>query len=161
MNPDTDQIYLTMALEEALLSTDPSTHVGCVIVRPVEGGDADLISTGFNGFPGGLLENDRRLDREMKLKLTVHAEMRAIFNALANGRVVAGATMYIAAYQGMDAHGGPPCTRCAVHCIEAGIAEIVSYPQKAGFSKWHEDLAFSLTLLEEAGVRYREVSFPG
>jgi predicted RNase H-like HicB family nuclease len=54
--------------------------------------------------------------------------------------------------------GGPPCTRCCVHIIQAGIDEIVSYPPKAVPSRWAEDLAFARGILNEAGILYREVT---
>lgn len=54
--------------------------------------------------------------------------------------------------------GGPPCTRCTVEMIQAGITEVVAYPPKA-VSKWKEHLELARTLLEEAGVGYREVQW--
>ena len=40
--------FLRLAAEIAEFSKDPSTKVGCILVR-----DRRIISTGYNGFPRG------------------------------------------------------------------------------------------------------------
>lgn len=150
-----DKHFLEMALHHSRLSKDPSTKVGAVIVGP----DRELLSAGFNGFPRGIVDDPLRLgDREIKLKLVVHAEMNAALAAARVGMRIKGCTMYLAATDdsGM-VWGGPPCTRCTVEIIQTGIIEIVSYPPKAIPSRWHEDLTLSRALLCEAGVIYREL----
>lgn len=151
-----DEHFLKLALEHAGMSKDPSTRVGCVIVGP----DREIVSTGFNGFPRGIADTPERLhDRDTKLKLVVHAEMNAILNAARIGARLKGLTLYLVATDDTGATwGGAPCTRCTVELIQAGIAEVVSRPPKAVPSRWHEDIAFAQTVLEEAGIRYREVS---
>lgn len=147
--------FLTLALGCAWMSKDPSTIVGAVIVGP----DREIRSTGFNGLPRGLLDSkDRLSDRDLKLKLIVHAECNAICNAARIGVSVKGCTLYLAAsdHSG-EIWGGAPCTRCTVHVIQAGIVEVVTYPQKKVPSRWHEDIAVARTLLAEVGVNYREI----
>jgi tRNA(Arg) A34 adenosine deaminase TadA len=104
----TDDFWLGMALEICQEgSKDPSTRVGCVIVRP----DKTPCSWGTNGFPQGIADTEERLnDRPTKLELTVHAEMNAFL--FAPERVV-GYTMYTTF---------APCIRCAANIIQAKIA---------------------------------------
>jgi dCMP deaminase len=150
-----DNHFLQSAFDEARMSKDPSTRVGAVIVGP----DREKRATGFNGFPRGVLDTPERLnDREMKLRLTVHAEMNAVLNAARAGTSVKGCALYFVATDNSNAiWGGAPCTRCSVELIQAGIVEVVSIPFKNTPSRWADDVAFAETVLEEAGVVYREV----
>jgi len=153
-----DRHFLQLALDHARMSKDPSTKVGAVIVGP----DGELVSAGFNGFPRGVADTAQRLeDREEKLSLIVHAELNAALAAARMGSRLRGCTMYVAA---TDAHGqlwgGPPCLRCTVEVIQAGVTEIVSWPMKTAPSRWHDSLAKAAEILEEAGIVYREVTLP-
>lgn len=152
-----DKHFLGMALYHSKLSKDPSTRVGSVIIGP----DREILSAGFNGFPRGIADTHERLhDRETKLKLVVHAEMNALLAAARTGMRLKGCTLYLAATDDSGlVWGGPPCTRCTVEIIQVGISEIVSHPVKAVPSRWHEDLTLAKSLLEEAGILYREVGF--
>jgi deoxycytidylate deaminase len=51
--------------------------------------------------------------------------------------------------------------RCTVHIIQAGIIGIVSPPKRVTPSKWHRDMPMIETVLQEAGVRFREISLDG
>ena len=147
--------FLYLAVEHARMSKDPNTVVGAVIVGP----DREVVSTGFNGFPRGINDTPERLnDRDEKLRLVIHAELNAIINAARVGVSVKGCTLYLAATDNSGmVWGGPPCTRCTVHVIQAGIKTIVSRPIKAVPSRWHDDLAEARKLLEEAGVALLEI----
>lgn len=147
MHVDPDYAWLSMALAASQMSRDPSTRVGSVIVR-----DGRLLSTGWNCFPRGIVVDERMQDREAKLKIVVHAEVHAIIHARQD---VTGATLYTACHGVDGLWGGPPCTRCAVHCIEAGITEVVSYPAKTVPSRWAADLEYAEALLAEADVCFR------
>lgn len=138
----------------AELSKDPNTQVGAVIVAP----DHLQIASGFNGFPRGIKDDDRLYDRDTKLKLVVHAEMNAILSAARLGIKVDNCTLYLCAKntQG-EIWGGPPCTRCTVEILQSGITEIVSVSQRKVPSRWKEDLAFAHAVLQEAGIKYREI----
>lgn len=150
-----DRHFLAIAVECSKMSKDPSTRVGAVIVGP----DREIRSTGFNGLPRGILDAPERLhDREMKLKLVVHAEMNAVLNGARFGVPLKGCSLYLAATDDSGAvWGGPPCTRCAVEVIQTGIWQIVSFPKKAVPSRWHEDLRLAESLISEASIVYREV----
>lgn len=148
--------FLGLAEYHSRMSKDPSTRVGSVIVGP----DREILSAGFNGFPRGIADTPERLnDRDMKLKLVVHAEMNALLAAARTGMRLKGCTLYLAATDDSGlVWGGPPCTRCTVEIIQVGISDIVSYPVKAVPSKWHEDLKLAKSLIAEAGIYYREVT---
>lgn len=149
-----DRRFLLRAEETAQQSHDPSTKVGCVIASRT----GYIVATGCNSFPRGIANTVARWgDREMKLRLVVHGEMNAVLNASRVGDRLIGRTMYIAAIDAVtgDVWGGPPCTRCAVEIIQAGVKEIVSWPLKTAPSRWHADLAFSQSILAEAGVVFR------
>jgi dCMP deaminase len=147
--------FLRLAVEHARMSKDPATKVGALLIGP----DREVLSTGFNGLPRGLADLPERLhDRDEKLKLIIHAEMNAVINAARIGVSVKGATLYLAATDDSGlVWGGPPCMRCSVHVIQAGVARIISWPTKTGFSKWHDDLAVAGALLAEAGVERLEI----
>ncbi len=157
MNTRWDKHFLGLALYHSKLSKDPSTRVGSVIVGP----DRELLSAGFNGFPRGIADTPERLnDRDTKLKLVVHAEMNALLAAARTGMRLKGCTLYLCATDDSGLiWGGPPCTRCTVEIIQVGLSEIVSRPVKVGFSKWHDDLKMAHALIEESGIKYREVKF--
>ena len=73
-----DVRFIELAKHISLWSKDPSTKVGCVVV----GEDREIRSTGFNGFPRGIDDDDERLmDREKKYPLICHAEENAIMHA--------------------------------------------------------------------------------
>lgn len=150
-----DRHFLGLSLYHSRLSKDPNTKVGSVIIGP----DRELLSAGFNGFPRGIADTEERLaDRDMKLKLVVHAEMNALLAAARTGMRLKGCSLYLAATDdsGM-VWGGPPCTRCTVEIIQVGIGEIVSYPVKSAPSRWHADLMLARQLIDEAGIAYREL----
>lgn len=151
-----DRHLLERCLLNARMSKDPRTQVGAIIVGP----DREQRADGFNGFPRGITDTPERLnDRDMKMRLIVHAERNAICNAARIGVSVRGCTLYLAATDetGM-VWGGPPCTACTIELIQAGIASVVSFPVKAIPSRWHDDLAFAREILAEAGVAYREIA---
>ena len=94
----------------------------------------------------------------MKLKLIVHAEMNAILNGARFGVPLKGCTIYLACTDASGlVWGGPPCSRCTVEIIQAGITRIVSLPKKSVPSRWHEDLKLAGQLLTEAGIEYCEL----
>ena len=111
--------------------------------------DREIRSTGFNGFPRGIDDDDGRLnDRNMKYPLICHAEENAIMHAARIGVSVKGSTAYVT---------WPPCTRCARSLIQAGIKEIVYYSDIEIPERWIEDFNISSAMFAEAGVEVRQV----
>jgi dCMP deaminase len=149
-----DLHFLNEALLQAKMSKDPNTQVGAVIV----GEDKELRSTGFNGFPRGITDTPGRLmDKPTKLNLMVHAEINAICNAARIGTPLKGTALYLSVTdRGGDVWGGAPCIRCSVELIQAGIAEIVTWPFKADMeSSWRASVEQAAAILGESGVRLR------
>ena len=135
-----DSRFLRLATHISEWSKDPSTQVGCVVVGP----DREIRSTGFNGLPRGIEDNDERLnDREVKYPLICHAEENAIMHAARIGMSLKGCTAYVT---------WPPCTRCARSLIQAGISSVV-YPEDTSIpERWMADFNLSLNMLKEAGI---------
>lgn len=152
------QHWLQDCLKHSEMSKDPNTRVGSVIVGP----DRESRSTGFNGFPRGIVDDPARLsDREIKNRLMVHAEHNAILNAARIGTAVKGCTLYVAC---TDDSGliwsGPPCVPCSLAIIQAGIVRVVGWPFKAE-SKWKDDVEEGQLLLVEAGIEFHEIPIVG
>lgn len=140
-----DMRFIGLAQHISTWSKDPSTKVGCVVV----GEDREIRSTGFNGFPRGINDDEERLtDREKKYPLICHAEENAIMHAARIGVSLKDSTAYVT---------WPPCSRCARSLIQAGIREIV-YPETGKIpERWIEDFTISDSMLNEAGVAVRTI----
>jgi len=140
-----DLRFIGLAKHISTWSKDPSTKVGCVVV----GEDREIRSTGFNGFPRGIDDDeDRLMDREKKYPLICHAEENAIMHAARIGVSLKDSTAYVT---------WPPCSRCARSLIQAGIREIV-YPETGKIpERWIEDFTISDSMLNEAGVAVRSI----
>jgi dCMP deaminase len=138
-----DKRFLDLAAHIAQWSKDPSTQVGCVVV----GADREIRSTGFNGFPRGIHDDDDRLtNRAKKYPLICHAEENAIMHAARIGMPLKDCVAYVT---------WPPCCRCARSLIQSGVREIV-YPDGCEIpARWQEDFDTSHGMLEEAGVIVR------
>lgn len=148
--PDTpgpwDVRYLELARLVSTWSKDPSTKVGAVIVSPLN----TVLSLGFNGLPRGVLDLPSRLnDRDLKYRMIVHAEVNALSFA---ERAVRSCTLYTYPFM--------PCCRCAAEIIQRGIHEVVAPPATAELaSRWGSDLALTMQMFKESGVRLRIVRF--
>lgn len=126
-----------LAEDTALLSKDPSTQVGAVIFDDKK----RILSAAYNGFPRKIADDHRLNDRDLKLKITLHAEVNALTFANAP---LEGATL-------MCTH--PCCTRCASQIIQNGIAHVCWPAPDAGFvDRWFEDMQVAMELFMEAGV---------
>lgn len=134
--------YLGLAKEVATWSKDPSTQVGAVVV----GSKGQILSQGYNGFPRGISDSNKRLnDRDIKLSLIVHAEMNAIYNATYSGVSLDGSTIFI--------HGLPACSECAKGIIQVGIKRVVVSKQCIeSRPHWNDSWNKSKAMFAEAGV---------
>lgn len=140
------------------MSKDPRTKVGAVLVRD----DRFPIMQGYNGFPERFDDTRERLeDRDFKLEHVVHAEQNVISLCARHGIRTEGTKLYIAATDDTgQIWGGPPCIRCAVSCVQAGIKEIVYYPTKPSLGRdWVDSIAKAKAMLDETGIKYRVVPF--
>lgn len=136
--------FMKLALEVASWSKDPSTQVGCVLVR-----NKKVLSTGYNGLPKNLSDSlDILHDREKKYELTVHAEVNAVTTAALHGISTEGATAYVTFN---------PCSRCAAVLINAGVTSVYSYGGSIIPTRWLENLILASRVLAEAGVAYSTI----
>lgn len=120
----------------AAWSKDPEEGVGALLVSP----DRRQVSWGYNGFPRDIEDTTERLnDKELKRKLTIHAEMNAMLNAKVD---VDGWTLYCTKF---------PCSVCAGAMIQKGIRRLVC-PAMRKDSSWLSDQLLAQELLREAGV---------
>ena len=139
-----DKYFIKMTNLISSLSKDLNTQVGCVIIGP----DHEVRSTGYNSFPRGVNDNViERHERPLKYKWFEHAERNAVYNAARVGIPIKGCALYCA---------WPPCTDCARAIIQAGLVEVVVLTLDVP-ERWAEDVAVSLEMLDEAGVKIREV----
>lgn len=135
-----DKRFLGLARHIATWSKDPSTQVGCVIVK----GKNKVVSLGYNGPPAGV--NDEFRDRAQKLLRTLHAEDNAI---LAAKEALDGCTAFVT-------HA--PCSNCTARLIQSGIIRVV-FPQPSTefIQRWYDSYTESLAMFNEAGVKLEVV----
>mgnify|MGYP002138144723 FL=1 len=134
--------FLELATFISSWSKDPSTKVGAIITRGNR-----IISTGFNGPPQKIHDlPERLLDREMKLRMVLHAEVNAILFAKQD---LKDCTLYCT---------HPPCTQCAAMIIQSGLEEVI-FPPLPSFAeapkfyeRWKTDIDLSMKLFSEANI---------
>lgn len=132
--------YLNLAKEISTWSKDPSKKIGAVAV----GSKGQVLSQGFNGFPRGIKDSDKRLNvREEKYRYVVHGEMNCIYNACHNGVSLDGATLYV--------YGLPVCSECAKGVIQVGIKKVIMQYEDA-VPTWEESYKITEAMFKEAGV---------
>lgn len=134
--------FLRLAQEVSSWSIDPSTKVGCVLVK-----NKRVVSTGYNGFPKNISDSfDRLMDREQKYEITVHAEVNAVTTAALHGVSTEGCFAYLTF---------SPCSRCASVLINAGITAVYVLGGSEIPERWLQNFILASKLLAEAGVDYK------
>lgn len=131
---------MALARLAASWSKDPSTKVGCAILRP----DKSVASLGFNGFPPHEPDDRRLHNREAKYPLIRHAEHNALDFA---GFFVADGTLCVTM---------PPCSDCCYRILDSGIAFVV-VPKQAWISlppRWQESASRAKEDLIHSGCNY-------
>lgn len=146
-----DRRWLHRAYEISKWSKDPSTQVGAVLVNDLN----QSVGEGYNGFPRGVKDTDERyLNRDVKYKFIVHAEVNAILLA---GQDARGSTLYV--YPSFDIPN--VCHECAKAVIQSGVKRIVGFTpspeDKERAKRWGDSISISRTMLTEAGVEISEV----
>lgn len=145
-NPDRlswDEYFMGIALMSAKRSADPSSQVGCVIVKP----DNRIVSLGYNGFPKGIEDGTFSWQKEgewidTKYPYVIHAEINAILNS--RGADLTGCRVYVTL---------APCNECAKCMVQAGINELIYYEDKYP----NQDIfKASKIVMDKAGVKYRQ-----
>ena len=129
--------FIELAMHISEWSKDPSSKVGAVIV------DANrrIVSTGYNGFPRGVVDSKERLEnRDIKYRMVLHAEENAIMFAKQN---LQGCSLYVTTM--------PPCSHCAALIIQSGIKHV--YTPKCDIpDRWTESVAITKQMFSESGV---------
>ncbi|AGR42317.1 deoxycytidylate deaminase [Spiroplasma diminutum] len=137
---DWDTYFLAMVQLNAMRSKDPTTQVGSVIVNDLK----QVISTGYNGLPRGLNDDNYPWDRQGDLKDTkypyiVHAELNAI---LSSKESVRGCEIYTSLF---------PCNECTKSIIQSGIKKII-YSSDKYIDTIENKIAKKM--LDEAKIKY-------
>lgn len=136
-----DERYLALAEQVSAWSKDPSRKIGAVAV----GSKGQVLAQGYNGFPRGIIDDDRYEDRARKYELVVHAEMNVIYNASYNGVSLNDSTLYV--------YGLPTCSDCAKGVIQVGIKRVVMQDQEIP-ETWQKSWEKTKAMFNEAGVSY-------
>lgn len=115
--PSWDEYFVSIAKVVASRSTCPRASVGAVIVK-----DNRIISTGYNGAPGGESHciDDGCIVKNNHCLRAIHAEVNAVAAAAKFGLSVDGATLYY--WDSLDREVS--CHNCLQVMKAAGIIRI-------------------------------------
>lgn len=138
--------FLDIATLVSGWSKDPSTAVGAVIVDH----NRRIISTGFNGFPYEVEDNEERYNnRPLKYQMIMHAEPNAILSAARD----LSTCLLIVTHE--------PCVRCTSLIIQSGIRQLAfKNPQNAEIltrEPWASERVAAKAMLSEARVATRHL----
>lgn len=176
MTMNWNEYFINMAMLVAKKSKDPSTKVGCVFV----GKNNQVLSTGFNGFPRGIAEDEpetafdtketefgfidlpvkkkkliaARWERPIKYSYVEHAERNAIYNAARHGVSLDGAKVY------MNFEPTCMCEACTRALIQVGVTEVIgpniSFSGK-GSGTHYTTGQLTQEMMSEAGIVLRTI----
>jgi len=146
--PSWDEYFMKVALLVCERSTCLRRRVGAVLVK-----DRQILATGYNGAPKGIVHCDTTGCLRQELQIPsgqrheicrgLHAEQNVILQAAQHGVSTKMSSLYIT---------NTPCSICAKMVINAGIAEVVvlgHYPDK-----------MAVDFLKEAGINLRIIDTP-
>lgn len=132
LDPAEEQLathWMTFAAEAARKALCLKAKCGSVVVK-----DGRLIGIGYNSPPQNKLEYRKCLDPDRKHDSCVHAEWRAITDALRrNPDKVEGSTIYFTRVDGAGdilKSGNPYCTVCSRLALDVGISTFVLWHDK-------------------------------
>lgn len=144
-----DERFFNMCTLLSTWSEDPHRKVGALMV----GSANQIVATGYNGFPRGVIAMDERLDRTDREKFhwVEHAERNCIYNAASSGVATAGLTFYTSVF---------PCSDCARAIIQSGIKTLKSIQPPKNDISFKRGFEVAEIMLLEAGVElklYKEI----
>ena len=123
-------------------SKDPSTKVGCILLKP---GSLQILSIGYNGFPRGVDETDAsRWERPIKYSFVEHSERNCLYNACRSGTCTDNSIAVTTLF---------PCCDCCRALIQAGVKTIISQTPDYSNPQWGSDYQISEIMLLEAAVQ--------
>lgn len=123
-----------------LFSKDPNKKVCAFFINPQT---FQIISTGYNGIPRGICENEYRWSRPNKYKYVVHAEANGIYNSCLNGVSLKNSICVVTMF---------PCSECAKALIQVGVNSIYTIKPDYNHVRWGEDFKHSVELFNEAKI---------
>lgn len=107
------QEYYIQMLEVVSLKSKDTTKTSAIIVGP----NNEIRSTGYNGFPRGMNDNDKSKQiKPEKYYWFEHAERNAVYNAARIGTSIDNCTMYVSHF---------PCVDCARGIVNSGIKRVI------------------------------------
>ncbi|AVN59005.1 deoxycytidylate deaminase [Mesoplasma florum] len=139
-----EQFFMTVAKVCAMRSKDPSTQVGAILVNNLN----QIISTGYNGFPRGVNDDEFPWTREgewidTKYPYVAHAELNAIVSARTN---LTDSDVYVTLF---------PCNECTKIIIQAGIKKVYYLEDKY---KDSDEVKASKRMLDAAKIEYKQIN---
>lgn len=108
-------MFMAQAFVISTRSIDPSTKHGCIVTD----NENRLLTSGYNGPPGGCDDSQIPLTRPEKYNFFAHAEENAINNAARKGVSLKDSIFYIT---------GHPCCRCLRSIINVGASKVIYGP---------------------------------
>lgn len=143
---DWDEYFMRLAYLVAYKSHDTKTRIGSVLVR-----GRNIIATGYNNFPAGVVDSEERYNnRELKRKIVSHSEENTITVSAKLGISTNNTSLYTF---------GVPCVSCSKILIQGGVKKIVTHKQWPNLThspEWIESINLSKIILVEAGITLRE-----
>jgi len=134
--------YMRAAYSAATNSPDPSSQNGAVVVS-----EQTIIASSWNRFPPRVKVTPERLaDRDMRLRLTVHAEQAAITTM---------ATLTVSSKRTTLVCPWAACEDCAKMIADAHIPWLIVHKERMMLThaQWGESILSAFETLTESGVR--------
>ena len=110
--PSKDTYFMDIAELCSRRSLDPDSKFGCVAVDK----SGSILSTGYNGPPRCVCDEEIPLTRPEKYIYMEHSERNCIYNSARTGVSLEGATFYVT---------GIACVECMRAMYQVGAARIV------------------------------------
>jgi deoxycytidylate deaminase len=143
-----DGHYLRLAAKNALLSPDPSTQNGSLLLYPIKG-TWDKYGH-LNGHNRPAVATDlKAVDRDVKNKVISHAEVVPLFGAAKLGIPTELSTLYCIWIA---------CVGCAKTIVECGVRRVVGSQRLYDITpdRWRKEVEDGLDILRQGSV---EVNF--
>ena len=138
--------FINLTQEIAKNSKDPSRKIGAIAVS--NDSRRLILSTGWNGFPRGIVDTHERLhNRNEKHKFVIHAEMNMIYNACYNGVSLVDSCVFV--------YGLPVCSRCALALIQVGVSQVICQVTEPILEPWISEWTMTKSMFNETNVMYQ------
>jgi deoxycytidylate deaminase len=130
-------------------SDDNVTKTGAIIVSPDL---KEILAYGTNHFSKGIImPEDKKEDRDWRMKHIIHSEPAAVHYAARKGHKTEGTTMV------MD---WVPCTECAKVIVDSSISNVIGHEEKIIKTPehWDESCSHALNILKIGRVDFKMYS---